>query len=64
MNSGRFLAKKCIDYFRAFKSLIKPMSYMAIFAITAVKNWQIHQLEIKTTFLEGFIEGKVYIGQL
>lgn len=53
--------KKSIDYSRAFKSLIKPMSYMAIFAIAAIKIWQIHQLEVKTTFLEGFIEGKVYI---
>lgn len=39
------------------------MSYKAIFAISAAKNWQIHQIDVKTVFLYCLIEGEVHVRQ-
>ena len=39
------------------------MSYKAIFALAAAKNWEVHQMDVKTAFLYGLIEGEVYVRQ-
>jgi hypothetical protein len=32
-----------------------------VLAIIAVKKWKIHQMDVKTTFLNGDIEEEVYV---
>lgn len=52
-----------IDYAETFASVVQPMSYNAIFAFAAAKYWDVHQMDVKTAFLYGLIEGKVYVRQ-
>lgn len=40
------------------------MSYKAIFDLLFAINWEINQMDIKTIFLYGFLEGKVQVNQL
>ena len=58
-----FQQREGIDYAETFASVVKPMSYKAIFALAAAKNWEVHQMDVKTAFLYGLIEGEVYVRQ-
>ena len=58
-----FQQREGIDYAENFASVVKPMSYKAIFALAAAKNWEVHQMDVKTAFLYGLIEGEVYVRQ-
>ncbi len=58
-----FQRKEGIDYAETFASVVKPMSYKVIFALAAAKNWEIHQMDVKTAFLYELIEGEVYVRQ-
>ena len=58
-----FQQKEGIDYAETFASVVKLMSYKAIFALACANNWEIHQMDVKTAFLYGLIEGEVYVNQ-
>ena len=58
-----FQQRERIDYAETFASVVKPMSHKAIFALVCANNWEIHQIDIKTAFLYGLIEGEVYVNQ-
>ncbi len=46
-----------LDYFETFASVVKPMSYKALFAIAAALDLEIEQMDVKTAFLYGKIRG-------
>lgn len=48
---------------KTFASVVKPMSYKAIFAIAAARDWEVHQMDVKTAFLYGGVEEDIYINQ-
>ncbi|KAM4061991.1 reverse transcriptase (RNA-dependent DNA polymerase) [Hirsutella rhossiliensis] len=52
-----------IDYNETFASVVKPMSYKAIFAIAAALDLELEQMDVKTAFLYGNIDGEVYLEQ-
>ena len=52
-----------IDYIETFASVIKPISYKAIFAFAAALDWEIEQINVKIAFLYGLIKERVYIEQ-
>ena len=52
-----------IDYFETFASVVKPMSYKALFAIAAAQDLEIEQMDVSTAFLYGDIDGTVYVEQ-
>ncbi len=58
-----FQQREGIDYTEKFASVVKPMSYKAIFALSFVNNWEIHQMNEKTAFLYCLIEGEFYVNQ-
>ena len=39
------------------------LPYRSILALSAQMGWKIHQMDVKTTFLNGVIEEEVYIEQ-
>ena len=51
------------DYDQTFAAVIKPMSYKLLFAISAVKDWEIQQMDVKTAFLHSSLEEEVYTEQ-
>lgn len=58
-----FKKREGIDYAKTFASVVKLMSYKAIFALACTNNWEIYQINIKTAFLYELIKSEVYINQ-
>jgi hypothetical protein len=51
------------DYTDTFASVVKPMSYKAIFAIAAARDYAIHQMDVKTAFLYSDVQEEIYVEQ-
>jgi hypothetical protein len=52
-----------VDYDETFAPVARYTSIRTIIAIAAEMGWHIHQMDVKTAFLNGFIEEEVYIEQ-
>ena len=50
-----------IDYDDTFAPVARYSSIKSILALSAQMGWKIHQMDVKTTFLNGMIEEEVYI---
>jgi hypothetical protein len=50
-----------LDFHKTFASMVKPMSYKAIFAYAAAYDWEIEQMDVKTAFLYGEINTEIWI---
>jgi hypothetical protein len=53
-----------LDYTKTFVSMIKSMSYKTMYVIIAVNDWEIEQMNVKTTFLYDKIHENVFVVQL
>jgi hypothetical protein len=58
-----FSQKEGIDYEQTFAPVARYTSIRAILAITAMMKWKVHQMDVRTTFLNGVIEEEVYVEQ-
>jgi hypothetical protein len=58
-----FSRKEGIDYEETFSLVAKYTSIRTIISLAAKMNWKLHQMDVKTTFLNGVIEEEVYIEQ-
>src|SRR5438552_4024639 len=58
-----FEQQEGIDYNETFASIVKPMSYKAMFAIAAALDLEIHQMDVKTAFLYGNVDEEIYVEQ-
>ena len=68
MHKARFVAcgfsqVEGIDYDETFSLIARYLSIRSILALSAQNGWKIHQMDVKTTFLNGMIEEEVYIEQ-
>jgi hypothetical protein len=54
---------KVVDYEEAFSPTTKYTSIRSLMSLTSFMGWRIHQMDVKTTFLNGIIEEEVYIEQ-
>ena len=52
-----------LDYTETFASVVKPMSYKALFAIAAALDLEIEQMDVQTAFLYGQIDEEIYVEQ-
>ena len=52
-----------LDYNETFASVVKPMSYKALFALAAALDWDLEQMDVKTAFLYGAVEEVIYMIQ-
>ena len=52
-----------IDYEETFAPVARYASIQTILALSVQMGWHIHQLDVKTAFLNGVIEEEVYIEQ-
>jgi len=52
-----------IDYEETFAPVARYSSIRSILALSIQMGWKIHQMDVKTTFLNGVIEEEVYIKQ-
>jgi len=63
---ARFVARgfsqiEGIDYEETFAPVTRYSSIQMILAVLAQMGWHIHQMDVKTAFLNGVIEEEVYI---
>ena len=58
-----FEQREGIDFNETFASVVKPMSYRAIFAIAAANDWEIHAMDVKTALLYGDVDEEIYVEQ-
>jgi hypothetical protein len=58
-----FSQKEGIDYEETFTPVARYTSIITIIALTAKMKWKLHQIDVKTAFLNGVIEEEVYIEQ-
>jgi hypothetical protein len=58
-----FSQKEGIGYEETFAPVASYTSIRTIIALAAKMKWKLHQMDVKTTFLNGVIEEEVYIEQ-
>ena len=56
-----FSQKEGIGYEETFDLVSRYTSIRTIMALTSMMKWDLHQMDVKTTFLNGVIEEEVYI---
>ena len=66
-HNSRFVAhgfsqKEGIDYEETFALVARYTSIRSILALAAAMKWKIHQMDVKTTFLNDVVEEEVYLG--
>jgi hypothetical protein len=58
-----FSQKEGIDYEETFTPVARYTSIRTIITLAAKMKWKLHQMDVKTAFLNGFIKEEVYIEQ-
>jgi len=56
-----FSQKEGIDYDETFAPVVRYTSIRAVILIATEMGWKIHQMDVKTTFLNDIIGEEVYI---
>ena len=58
-----FSQKEGVDYEETFAPVARYTSNRIVLALAAVTKWKIHQMDVKTAFLNGVVEEEVYVEQ-
>lgn len=58
-----FSQKEGIDYEETFAHIARYTSLRVVLAIAASKGWEVHHMDVKTTFLNGKIIEEIYLEQ-
>ena len=58
-----FSQKEGIDYEETFATIARYTTIRCLVSLLATMGWNIHQMDVKTTFLNGTIDEEVYIEQ-
>ena len=58
-----FEQREGLDYNKTFASVVKPMSYKAMFTIAAAIDWDLEQMDVKTAFLYRDVEEEIFVEQ-
>ena len=56
-----FFQKEGINYEETFAPVSRYNSIISVLALDAVMKWKIHQVDVKTAFLNGVVEEEVYV---
>ena len=55
--------KEGLDYFDTYSPMTRITSIRMILAITVLRNLEVHQMDVKTAFLNGDLEEEIYMEQ-
>lgn len=58
-----FLQKPSIDFDEVYAPVTRPETIRIVVSTTSYRGWNIHLLDIKSTFLNGPLEEEVYLIQ-
>jgi hypothetical protein len=53
-----------MDYFDTYSPITRIISICMLIAIVALNNLEIHQMDVKTAFLNKYLDEEIYIEQL
>ena len=59
-----FIQRNDVDYFDTFSPMIRITSIRVLIALASIHNLVIHQMDVKTAFLNGDLEKEIYVEQL
>ena len=59
-----FSQKEGIDYDETFTFVARYTSVRVVIVIVVAKGWKIHEMDVKTAFMNGTIEEEFYLEQL
>jgi hypothetical protein len=65
-NKARMVARgfqqvQGIDFQETYAAVVKTASYRVLFALAARFNWKIHQMDVKTAYLNGDLDEEIYV---
>ena len=52
-----------LDYFDTYSLVMRINSIMMVLAIATLRNLEVHQIDVKTTFLNGELDAEIYMEQ-
>ncbi|KAG8492723.1 hypothetical protein CXB51_010438 [Gossypium anomalum] len=52
-----------VDFFETFAPVARLDTIRFLFALAAQKQWKVHQLDVKSAFLNGFLKEEIFIEQ-
>ena len=52
-----------IDYFEVFSPVVRNTTIRSLLALSNAKNWEVHQMDVKTAFLQGNLDEEIYMKQ-
>ncbi|GKF45363.1 retrotransposon protein, putative, ty1-copia subclass [Tanacetum coccineum] len=58
-----FRQREGLDYFDTYSSVTRITLIRMILAIAALKNFKVHQMDVKTAFLNGDLKEEIYMNQ-
>ncbi|KAG8480412.1 hypothetical protein CXB51_025085 [Gossypium anomalum] len=58
-----FSQKNGLDYLETFALVARLDTIRLLVTLTAQMKWKIHQLDVKSAFLNGFLEEEIYVEQ-
>ncbi|KAE9280413.1 Retrovirus-related Pol polyprotein from transposon TNT 1-94, partial [Phytophthora rubi] len=58
-----FLQKYGIDYTEIFAPVVRMEILRQLLALAAAMDWEVEQMDVKTAFLNGFLEEEIYMEQ-
>ena len=58
-----FTQRYGIDYEEAFAPAARQETIWMLISLTTKKKWSIHHIDVKSVFLNGYLEEEVYVGQ-
>ena len=53
-----------VDYHETFAPVAKMDSIRLVLAISASKHWEVHHMDVKSTFIHGYIHEEIYMKQI
>ena len=56
--------KEGLDYFDTYSSVTRINSIRMVLTIVALRNLEVHQMDVKTAFLNGDLDEEIYMKQL
>ncbi|KAG8488945.1 hypothetical protein CXB51_017000 [Gossypium anomalum] len=52
-----------VDFFETFATVARLDTIRLVFALATQKQWKVHQLDVKSAFLNGFLKEEIFIEQ-
>ena len=58
-----YVQEKGVDFEEVFVPIAKMKSMELLIALAVQESWKIHQMDVKSSFFNGELEGDVYVNQ-